>query len=156
MRKIKSRWVDDNNNTWSSQEYSKDKAEKLSASLINCIGCHDCKDCHDCSYCSYCSECHDCHDCSYCRECSECHDCRDCRKFQSNPQCYTTANNIGSRESQTKFYWNDAMDLVVCGCFCDSLAAFKERVVEVHGDNEFAQQYFREIRTVEYLREGGV
>ena len=48
------------------------------------------------------------------------------------------------------------MDLVVCGCFCDSLAAFKERVVEVHGDNEFAQQYFREIRTVEYLREGGV
>jgi len=48
------------------------------------------------------------------------------------------------------------MDLVVCGCFCDSLAAFKEWVVEVHGNNEFAQQYFREIRTVEYLREGGV
>ena len=46
------------------------------------------------------------------------------------------------------------MDLVVCGCFCDSLAAFKEWVVEVHGNNEFAQQYFKEIKMVEYLREG--
>ena len=54
------------------------------------------------------------------------------------------------------FYWNDAMDLVVCGCFLGSLDAFKKRVVEVHGENEFAQQYFKEIRMVEYLREGGV
>ncbi len=40
---------------------------------------------------------------------------------------------------------------VVCGCFSGDLDEFEKRIKEYHGDNEYAKQYFREIKIVKYL-----
>jgi hypothetical protein len=77
MNKVNDRWVDKNNNSWSSVFNTEEQALKKSATLIGC---------RDCSGCSYCSGCSGCSDCSYCRGCSE------------QPQVYRT-KNIGSRNS---------------------------------------------------------
>ena len=43
---------------------------------------------------------------------------------------------IGSRRAYTTFYRRkDGTTMVVCGCFHDTLGAFKLRVCDVHGDN---------------------
>lgn len=132
-------------------------------SCIDCSSCIDCRDCSDCSYCRDCSSCRDCIDCIYCRSCSCCLDCSDCRScsdcldcrscsyFKNNPQKYTT-KRIGSRNSQTNFYWNTKDDIqVVCGCFRGNLEEFEAKVKKTHGENEHAINYLKEIEKVKLL-----
>jgi hypothetical protein len=46
-------------------------------------------------------------------------------------------------------YWTNSTDVqVVCGCFKGNLEQFIEKVKEVHGSNEYAQQYFNFIEKV--------
>ena len=78
MKKGNNYWIDENNNKWGCNYYTKEQAEKNSKTLTNCSDCSDCRDCSDCS------------DCSYCSYCSYCNDCRNCRlkgerKMKENP-----------------------------------------------------------------------
>ena len=171
MKKINNRWIDDNNNSWSADFYTKEQAEKYSKSLIDCRDCSGCRACRDCSGCRYCSDCSDCigcsgcHGCSGCigcRYCSGCSDCRDCSgcigcrdcsgciRFVNNPQRYTTAK-IGSRKENTTFYWDNDRTLVICGCFRGTVEEFKKQVEEVHGNNNYGLEYKNEIEKVEFL-----
>ena len=63
------------------------------------------------------------------------------------------SRRIGSRKSQTSIYWNeDGSNIqVVCGCYRGNLQEFKDRVMSVHGENEFAMQYLKLIRQVDML-----
>ena len=159
MKKINNRWIDDNNNSWSADFYTKEQAEKYSKSLIDCrdcSGCSDCRDCsgcigcRDCSGCRYCSDCSDCIGCRACRDCSGCRYCSDCIRFVNNPQRYTTAK-IGSRKENTTFYWDNDRTLVICGCFRGTVEEFKKQVEEVHGNNNYGLEYKNEIEKVEFL-----
>ena len=141
IKKINNRWFDERGNNWSDTTISKERAEKLSASLINCT------DCSDCSYCSYCTRCSYCSDCSRCSYCSGCSGCSD---FKTNPQRYTTGS-IGSRKAQTTFYWDKDQGQVVCGCFVGTISEFEQRVKYTHADNKFAKEYFKEIKKVKAL-----
>lgn len=54
----------------------------------------------------------------------------------SNARDYITIGPIGSRSDWTTFYKNKDNDISVsCGCFCDTLDKFKERVESVYGEN---------------------
>ncbi len=53
---------------------------------------------------------------------------------------------IGSRKAYTTFYRRaDGETMVVCGCFHDTLIAFKKRVAEEHGDNQHGKMYMAAI-----------
>ncbi|HUU89387.1 MAG TPA: hypothetical protein VMX17_16765 [Candidatus Glassbacteria bacterium] len=196
-------YVDENNNRWDSDRYTKEHAEQKSKSLNNCSDCSDCSYCYncsdcsgcygcsncsncsgcsDCSYCSdcsccsgcsccsncsncsncshcsdcyNCSDCSDCSDCSHCSDCyncSYCSDCSDCSDFKDNPMRYT-GTNIGSKKSQTTAYWKKEKTLVVCGCWKGTLEEFKERVKEVHGDNQYGKEYEQYIKIVKAIIE---
>jgi len=131
----------------------------------SCSYCSDCSDCIDCSYCRSCSYCSDCSDCSYCRSCSycsycsycrscsSCRSCSDCSDFKTNPQRITSAI-LGSRNSQTTFYWNEEKEQIVCGCFKGTLEEFETKVKETHGDNDFAKGYFKWIELVRMYKGG--
>jgi len=71
MKKKDNYWVDSNNNKWSCNLYSEERAKELSGTLINCKNCINCSDCSSCRYCSSCSYCSDCSDCSSCSYCSK-------------------------------------------------------------------------------------
>jgi hypothetical protein len=178
MKKINNYWIDSNSNKWYCDLYTEEQADKLSKTLIDCFNCincsscrycSDCSDCHycrscrDCSYCSDCSSCShcrscrycsDCSHCSYCRYCSDCSYCRDCSycsscsDFKSNPQ-RITSHKIGSRESQTTYYWNEEKEQIVCGCFKGTLQEFKDAIKNEHKDNEHSKAYFKWIEAVE-------
>lgn len=157
-------------NKWSKSEYTKEQAERYSDTLINCQNCSDCSDCSycsDCSSCSNCSSCRDCSDCSncsscrycsscsycrYCSSCSSCSSCRDCSDFKTNPQRITSPS-LGSRNSQTTYYWNKEKEQIVCGCFKGTLQEFENKIKETHLENDFAKGYFQWIKKVkEYLK----
>jgi hypothetical protein len=168
-------------NKWSVVNYTKEEAEMYFRTLINCencidcigchgcsncIGCHgcsncrDCRDCRDCHGCSNCIDCHGCSNCRDCRDCRDCHgcsncidciDCRYCLGFKTNPERITSPK-LGSRNSQTTFYWNDQHEQIVCGCFKGTLLEFEEKIKETHGDNEFAQGYFKWIDAVKFYK----
>ena len=122
----------------------------------DCSYCRDCSDCSDCSYCrycSYCSYCSYCRDCSYCSDCSYCRDCRGCSNFKTNPQRITSPI-LGSRNSQTTYYWNDENEKIVCGCFKGTLEEFETKVKITHGDNDFAKGYLKWIELVKIYKGG--
>lgn len=124
MKKIDNKWVDENNNSWNCDYYSKQKAEKLSKTMIGC------SDCSDCSYCSHCSNCSD---------------------FKDNPLRYVT-KFIGSRNAQTTIYWNNDNIKVITGCFKGDLNSFKEKVLKTHANNDvYLNQYLKEIKIMQYL-----
>jgi len=160
-------------NKWSKNNYSKEESIKYSDTLINCSNCLDCSNCsscHDCRYCRYCrdcrycfdcSSCRDCHDCSYCsncnncRYCSNCHNCSSCsscREFKTNPQRITSPI-LGSRDSQTTYYWNEQIEQIVCGCFCGTLEEFENQIKVTHGENDFAKGYFDWINAVKNYKQ---
>ena len=116
----------------------------------NCRNCRNCHDCHDCSNCHNCRNCRNCHDCSNCHNCRNCHDCNNCREFSENPQRYTTSK-IGSRASNTTFYWLNKDVIVVCGCFIGTLPEFEKRVNSTYGDKYYGKTYKAEIKKVKYL-----
>jgi len=61
-------------------------------------------------------------------------------------------NNIGSRSSQTTFYWDkEGKVQVVCGCFRGDLNEFKEKVSKVHLGTIHLDVYLKQIEVVEYL-----
>ena len=107
MKNTRWYWVDENNNGWSKERYSKEKAEELSKTLVNCANCNDCTNCRnciDCIGCSYCRDCISCGGCSYCRNCYNCNDCtncihcskgcRNCRNCDDCYNCYNCRNCI--------------------------------------------------------------
>ena len=127
MKKEGDWFVDERGNEWSALLYSEEKAEKLSATLINC------NDCSGCSYCSYCSG------------------CSGCSYYKENP-CRILSKRIGSRKDQTSIYWTTKEDVqVICGCFRGSLLEFKKAVKETHGENEFGKEYSHFIKLAEYV-----
>ena len=161
MRKENGYWIDENNNKWNCDFYSEKKAEEKSKTLINCrdcSGCSDCSYCSDCSGCSYCRDCSGCSGCSgcsycsYCSDCSYCSGCSGCSGYEQNPQRYVTAK-LGSRNSQTTFYYDGKDIFVVCGCFKGNLDAFEKRVKKTYTDenNEHRIAYDKEIKKVKEL-----
>ena len=88
-----------------------------------------------------------------CTGCTDCTGCTGCREFKSNPQRITSPK-IGSRQSQSTYYWTDEHEQVVCGCFCGTLDEFAERVKNVHGDNQHGQEYIKWIKAVKCYKEG--
>jgi hypothetical protein len=121
VKETETTWVDENNNSWNKAIYTKEQAEKHSATMINC---------------SYCS---DCRGCSYCSDCSE---------FKANPERIASPV-MGSRESQTVVYWVAEDVQVVCGCFRGGLVKFREQVIATHGDNDHGIAYLAWIDRVE-------
>ncbi len=157
-------WV--GSNSWNSDAYSKEEAEKMANTLVNCDNCYNCSYCSSCSYCRYCSYCSDCSDCRYCSSCIDCRycrycsscrycrycsDCSDCRSFESNPQRITSPI-LGSRKSKTTCYWDDKKEQIVCGCFAGTMEEFKAKVRKEHGDNDYARGYFKWIESVELYK----
>ena len=175
MKKYHGYWIDGNNNKWSVRIFSKEQATKMSESLIDCYGCSNCTDCSncvncsnctkcsyctECSYCRYCTDCTNCSECSYCTDCTNCNNCSNCSycpycsyctDFKRNPLRYVTGN-IGSRNESTEFYWLDGRCVVNCGCQHGiTLDDFYQKVLQTHGDNQYAKQYIKEIEKVLYL-----
>jgi len=156
----KNYWIDENSNSWNKLIYTKEQAEKLSKTLINCKNCINCFRCSDCSDCSYCYDCSDCSGCSrcsrcsYCSRCSDCSDCSDCSgcsgcsDYKSNPERITSAS-MGSIECQATIYWVGDNVQIICGCFNGNIEQFKAKITETHGDNEYAKQYFSWLKRVE-------
>lgn len=135
MKSDENYWIDDNGNKWTKSIETEESADKKSKTLTNCENCVDCLKCSWCSGCSW---------CSWCSGCSE------CKNFKSNPQRYVTGN-IGSRYSQTSFYWLKDQPQVVCGCYKGTLEEFEKRVKEVHGKSKYGKQYEKEIKRVKML-----
>jgi len=55
-------------------------------------------------------------------------------------------NFIGSRKSATKFlFTRDNGIMVKCGCFFNTIDIFKNRVIEVHKDNQHSAEYLNAI-----------
>jgi hypothetical protein len=133
-------------NKWSVVNYTKEQAEMHSRNLINCSYCIDCLGCIDCI------DCIDCINCSYCIDCLGCIKCSYCIDFKTNPERITSPI-LGSRDSQTTFYWNNEKEQIVCGCFKGTLLEFEEKIKETHGDNEFAQGYLKWIDAVKFYKE---
>ena len=80
-------WIDGNNNKWSIDKYTKEKAEMHSkdcsdcSNCIDCVGCSDCHNCYDCNLCCDCSDCYHCFNCAHCfnlKYCNACYHCSGC------------------------------------------------------------------------------
>ncbi|MCE5212631.1 MAG: hypothetical protein LLG40_13895 [Deltaproteobacteria bacterium] len=140
MKKVNDRWVDNNNNSWSSTFNTEEQAIKKSETLINCRGCSDCCGCRDCS------DCCDFRGCSGCRGCSDCSDCK------TQPKIYKT-KNIGSRKSSTTFFQNENGIFVVCGCFQGTFNSFIEKVKNQYPDktNQHRIEYEKEIEIAKII-----
>jgi hypothetical protein len=144
-------------NKWSVVNYTKEEAEMYSRTLINCENCIDCRNCSNCSNCRDCHRCIDCidcigcHGCRYCIDCIDCINCGGCSDFKTNPERITSPK-LGSRNSQTTFYWNNEKEQIVCGCYRGTLKEFEEKIKETHGDNEFAQGYFKWIESIKFYK----
>lgn len=144
MNKINNFYVDENNNRWDADIYTKKEAMTYSESLVNC---HNCSDCSCCSDCSDCSNCHNCRDCSYCRNCS------DCNNYETNPQRYVTPK-IGSRKDNTTIYWTDDNVQVVCGCFRGNVDEWEAKIKETHKYNEkHLKDYLEQVEIVRKIME---
>lgn len=107
MIKLKgSHWRDENNNKWNIRKYSKNEAERLSKTLINCKNCTDCSNCINCSdcvecedclnciNCFCCSKCYECEGCGKCYNCDDCKNCSDCEDCVDCIECIQCINSI--------------------------------------------------------------
>lgn len=68
-------WIDDNNNKWSKDKFTKEEAQRCSAGLHQCVDCVDCEDCHFCSGCGNCVSCYYCSASNGCVNCAHCSYC---------------------------------------------------------------------------------
>lgn len=84
--------------------------------------------------------------------CHNCSDCSDCSDFKENPERITSPL-LGSRNSQTTFYWNDKKEQIVCGCFQGNLEEFEMKIKEMHGENKYAQGYLKWIEKIKIYRQ---
>jgi len=182
MNKDKNYWIDENNNKWSRVKYTHEEAIKLSGSMISCINCIDsdscnfcnscnfcdscnscnscnscyscnsCNSCDSCNFCNFCDSCNSCNSCNFCNSCNSCNSCNFCKNYKQNPHRYI-GNYIGSRNKQTITYWLHDNVQVVCGCWKGTLPEFKQRIQDVHGENEYGRQYKKYIGIVEMIIE---
>ena len=117
-----------------------------------CISCSSCSSCSDCNHCNYCNDCNYCNYCNYCNHCiscNHCNDCNHCSGFKTNPQRIVSPV-LGSRKSQTIYYWTEDHNQIVCGCFEGSLDDFKNKVEKVYGvDKGHGADYSKWVRSVE-------
>ena len=59
---------------------------------------------------------------------------------------YLCIGPMGSRDDYTTFYLDKNRNIYVkCGCFCDTIDKFKDKVIEVHKDNKYAKEYLSSI-----------
>ena len=124
MKKINNYWVDERNNKWSDYFYTEEQAQKESETLKNCSGCSGCSRCSDCSGCS---------------------------DFIENPE-RITSKKIGSRNSQSTFYWTKDKEQMICGSFKGTLNEFQERVIQTHKENIYAIEYLNWIEKIKNYR----
>lgn len=91
-------FVDENNNKWSVDLYSKLEAQKASETLVNCANCYNCSNLVNCVNCIECWGCNDCRNCEYCSWCDFCDSCVDCHHsvYQCSVLGFKTDNG----------YWN--------------------------------------------------
>lgn len=55
---------------------------------------------------------------------------------------YLTISPIGSRSDMTTFFRTKELGIsVACGCFRGTIEEFTAKVIETHGDNDYAKQY---------------
>lgn len=57
---------------------------------------------------------------------------------------------IGSRNSQTSFYWLGSRTQVMCGCSNTSLDIFIKKVKATHANTKYEQQYMKEVKKVKW------
>ena len=55
---------------------------------------------------------------------------------------------MGSRDSQTTYYWTKEHEQVVCGCFKGTLSEFEAKVKETHGNNKHGIDYMNWINKI--------
>ena len=135
MNKINNFYVDENNNRWDADIYTKSYAQTCSESLVNCHNCHNC---------GYCSD---------CNGCSKCHNCSDCNNYETNPQRYVTPK-IGSRKDNTTIYWTDDNVQVVCGCFRGNVDEWEAKIKETHKYNEkHLKDYLEQVENIKKIME---
>jgi hypothetical protein len=116
----------------------------------NCNYCGYCNDCDNCDNCGYCDHCDDCNNCSYCHcceNCSYCINCKICDNFDENPQ-RITSNKIGSRKTQSTYYWTEKSEQVICGCYKGTLDNFEKRVQETHSGTIYEKEYLNWIHKI--------
>lgn len=80
-----------------------------------------------------------------------CSDCSECSYFKTNPQ-RMTSSKIGSRNSQTTYYWTNEHEQIICGCFKGTLDEFEQRVKKIHGDNEHGIAYQKWIDKIKIYK----
>lgn len=54
MKKINGCWVDENENSWDCEKHTKQEAERLSKTLVDCYNCYNCRNCNNCRNCACC------------------------------------------------------------------------------------------------------
>jgi len=93
-------WIDENNNKWDISIYTKECAEKLSLTLINCQDCQDCQDC------------------------------RDCRDYDENPQRIYSKRIGSRKSQTIIYFDEKLNNIqIICGCFgANSLKQFETRI----------------------------
>lgn len=88
-------YIDNNNNKWNTNKWTKSEAIALSKSLIdceNCLDCYDCENCDDCKYCNNCKDCRYCINCVNCINCGKCNGCNDCNRCSRCKGCINCKN----------------------------------------------------------------
>ena len=80
-------WVDGNNNSWATAQYTEKEASDASSSLEDCRNCRNCVDCKGCKGCKGCTNCRRCKDCKGCRRCTDCSDCKGCTECVASRDC---------------------------------------------------------------------
>lgn len=153
-------YVDEHGNRWSAQLFSRERAEALSKTLVNCKYCDNCLNCQDCTYCTncvrcmrctYCTNCVGCLNCRYCDNCSNCIECvrctqcvvcqnctqcTACEDFKENPE-RIVGFTMGRRADQPVVYWlKPGEEQCVVGCFRGTLAELETEVKKTHKDNQ--------------------
>ena len=104
-------WIDNENNAWNAQWYSKADAIVQSRSLQHCNDCVNCKACIHCSGCTNCNECAYCYGCVYCnncdccsraKSCSACHYCVHCSYCKACAHNENCTGVIGSDHAENQ------------------------------------------------------
>ena len=78
--------------------------------------------------------------------------CIDAGNIKKQPIIIYT-NEIGSRSDITKFYIQEEITTVSCGCFYGDLEEFEKAVEETHGDNKHGKVYKKWIEKVRLIEE---
>jgi len=66
------------------------------------------------------------------------------------------SKRIGSRKDQTRVYFNEEKNQIICGCYTGTLKEFKFRVKKTYKDiyNPHRKEYLQFIRKVENFIRG--